>query len=113
MTEKKKRLPSARQDFVNRVCAASSLPRRKSAKLAMILWRMGPYSSRLAVAVCNRELTARETKRDEELDARVVEIGKELGLKAYREGDPCGWTIRVIVGQGLSNNLDGETVGCG
>lgn len=112
MSEKKRR-PSERQDFVNRVCAASSLSRRKSAKLAMILWRMGFYSKTLAENACNRELTERENKRDNEMDARVAEIGKELGLKAFRQGDPRGNTIRVVVGKELSNNWDGETCGCG
>jgi hypothetical protein len=113
MTEKKKRRFSARQDFVNRVCAASLLTRRKSARLAMILWRMGPYSSKLAENECNRELTEREKERDSQMDARVVEIGKELGLKAYRQGDPRGWTIRVIVPRELANCWDGISCGCG
>ena len=113
IVEKKKRKLSARQDFVNRVCKASALPRQKSAKLAMALWRMGPYSKVLAEAACNRELTEREERRDEEMDAKVKEVGKELGLKAYRQGDPRGWTIRVVVPRELADCWDNETTGCG
>lgn len=107
------RKPSERQDFINRVCAASKLPRRKAASLAVELWMMGPRSARLAEAECNRELSEREKRRDAEMDARVKAIGEELGVKAERQGDPRGWTIRVYVGKALANCWDGETTGCG
>ena len=109
----KKRKVSERQDFINRVCAASKLPRRKAASLAVELWLMGFYSAKLAENACNRELSDREKRRDNEMDTRVEAIGKELGLKAYRQGDPRGWTIRVVVGKELANNWDGESTGCG
>jgi hypothetical protein len=101
------------QDFIRRVVTASKLPKAKSTELAMELWEMGPRSARLAENACNRELTARENKIDNLLDARVEAIGEELGLRTYRQGDPRGWTIRVVVGKELSNNWDGESVGCG
>ena len=104
---------TAREDFIRRVQTASKIPKGKSKILARELWAMGPYSAKLAEHACNRELSERETKRDNEMDARVEEIGKELGLKAFRQGDPRGWTIRVVVGKELSNNWDGETCGCG
>jgi hypothetical protein len=101
------------QDFIRRVVTASKLPKAKATKLAVELWNMGPRSARLAENACNRELTPREEKRDEQMDARVVAIGEELGLRAYRQGDPRGHTIRVVVGKALANNWDGETTGCG
>jgi len=112
-TAKKTRKLSERQDFINRVCAASKLRRRKAAALAVELWRMGPYSAKLAVDECNRELTCVEKERDGEMDTRVAAIGSALGLKAYRQGDPRGWTIRVVVPKALANCWDGETTGCG
>ena len=102
-----------RQDFIRRVVTASKLPNTKATKLAIELWNMGQRSARLAENACNRELTPREEKRDDAMDARVKAIGEELGLKAYRQGDPRGWTIRVEVGKELANNWDGETTGCG
>jgi hypothetical protein len=104
---------TARQDFIRRIQLASKIPRGKSLILARELWAMGPYSSLLAEHTCNRELSERETKRDNEMDARVAEIGVELGLKAERQGDPRGWTIRVYVGKELANCWDGLTTGCG
>ena len=47
------------------------------------------------------------------MDAKVKEVGKELGLKAYRQGDPRGWTIRVVVPRELADCWDNETTGCG
>ena len=102
-----------RQDFIRRIVAASVLPEAKATKLAVELFRMGPASARLAENACNRELTPREDARDDRMDARVEAIGKELGLKAYRQGDPRGWTIRVVVGRELATSWDAETVGCG
>lgn len=109
-----------RQDFLRRVCEASKRANVENPKLEVLvrrlaveLWNMGPRSHFLAEAACNRELTERETKRDEEMDARVVAIGKELGLKAYRQGDPRGWTIRVEVPQDLADCWDGISTGCG
>jgi len=102
-----------KQDFIRRVVTASKLPETKSTKLAVELWNMGPRSARLAENACNRELTPRENTIDDRMDARVVAIGEELGLKAYRQGDPRGWTIRVVVGRELANCWDGETTGCG
>jgi hypothetical protein len=95
------------------VVAASKIPKAKSTELAKELWNMGPESSKLATASCNRELTEAEQVRDAEMDARVVAIGKELGLKAYRQDDPRGWTIRVVVPPELADNWDGESTGCG
>ena len=102
-----------RQDFINRVVAASKLSKTKATKLAVELWNMRLYSAKLAEYACNRELSARENKRDDEMNARVKAIGEELGLKAYRQGDPRGWTIRVEVPRELANCCDGITTGCG
>lgn len=106
-----------RQDFIRRVVTASTeigkISKTKATALAVELWNMGPRSARLAENACNRELTERENKRDDAMDARVKAIGEELGLKAYRQGDPRGWTIRVEVGKALANCFDGETCGCG
>jgi len=112
-SEKPVRKLSEREDFIRRIQTASKIPIGKSKILARELWKMGPYSAKLAEHTCNRELTARENKRDDEMDARVKEIGEELGLRAYRQGDPRGHTIRVVVGKALASNWDGESVGCG
>lgn len=82
-------------------------------KLAQELLKMGPRSAQLAKIECNRSLTEYEKKNDSEMDCNVAEIGKELGLKAYRQGDPRGYTIRVIVDRQYTTCMDGETVGCG
>ena len=82
-------------------------------KLAQELLKMGPRSARLAEIECGRSLTEYEKKNDSEMDCKVAKIGKELGLKAYRQGDPRGQTIRVVVGSRYTTNWDGETVGCG
>lgn len=106
-----------RQDFIRRVVTASAntgkVTKTKATALAIELWCMGPRSKRLAEAMCNRELTERENKLDDQMDARVAAIGVELGLKAYRQGDPRGWTIRVEVPKELADCLDGLTTGCG
>ena len=102
-----------KQDFIRRVVSASKIPSDKATILATKLWKMSGRSSRLAEAACNRELTKAEDALDDKMDAKVKEIGKLLGLKAYREGDPRGWTIRVVVGKELANNWDGLTTGCG
>jgi hypothetical protein len=82
-------------------------------KLARELLGMGPRSERLVEIECNRELTEYEIKNDKELDVKVRKIGNELGLMAYRQGDPRGWTIRVVVDKQYATSFDGETVGCG
>jgi hypothetical protein len=119
----KKKL-TERQDFIRRVVAAAATINGKTivgekdpTKLAEQLWRMGPRSKRLAERLCSEEMSEAESERvnriDDEMDAKVVAIGKELGLKAYRQGDPRGWTIRVVVGRDLADCMDGETTGCG
>lgn len=106
-------------DFVRRVVTAATeregatITKEAATKLAVSLWLMGPKSSRLAEAACNRELTKREDRIDTEMDERVVAIGKALGLNAYRQGDPRGWTIRVEVPKHLADCWDGLTTGCG
>ncbi len=102
-----------KQDFIRRVVSASKIPSDKAIALAKELWNMSGRSSRLAEVACNRELTPAEDALDDRLDARVKEIGGELGLRAYRQGDPRGWTIRVVVGRELANCWDNETTGCG
>jgi hypothetical protein len=108
---------TARQDFIRRVVTASTdigkTTKTKATALAVELWNMGPRSKWLAEAMCNRELTERENKRDDQMDARVAAIGVDLGLKAYRQGDPRGWTIRVEVPKELADCWDGITTGCG
>jgi hypothetical protein len=99
--------------FIQQIVKASKLPADKAERLAKKLWHLGPESERLATASCNRELTKYENKRDDELDLLVKAIGVELGLNAYRQNDPRGWTIRVEVGRDLATCWDGETVGCG
>jgi hypothetical protein len=104
---------SEKIDFITRVTKASKLPVARANDLAEELWGMGPASKKLAEAGCNRELTEFERVYDEKMDARVREIGVELGLDAYRQDDPRGWTIRVKVPRELANNWDGITTGCG
>jgi hypothetical protein len=106
-------MKSEREEFSDRIVKASALPEAKSRPLAERLWMMRFRSERLAVAKCNRELTEEEKALGADLDARVEAIGKELGLKAYRQDDPRGNTIRVEVGQEFADNWDGLTVGCG
>jgi hypothetical protein len=101
------------QDFIRRVVTASKIPTAKSTELAQELWEMAPESSKLATASCNRDLSEAEQLRDAELDARVKAIGVQLGLTAYRQDDPRGWTIRVVVPRELADNWDGITTGCG
>jgi hypothetical protein len=95
------------------VMSAESCSVGYATKLARELLRMGPRSEKLAETGCNRELTEYEIKEDKELGVKVHEIGNELGLRAYRQDDPRGWTIRVIVDKQYVNCWDGETVGCG
>lgn len=108
-----------KRQFVRRVVAAAlrkegaTITQRKATILANQLWSFGLPSQQLAEAACNRELTPREESYDNRLDKRVEEIGKELGLTAYRQGDPRGWTIRVKVPKDLADCWDGETTGCG
>jgi len=102
-----------RQDFVRRIVAASKLPESKSRALAGKLYAMRYDSKQLAIDGCNRELTEAEKLLDNKMDAEVKAIGERLGLKAYRQDDARGNTIRVVVGQELADNMDGETVGCG
>lgn len=103
-----------RDEFVRRVAlAAVNVPIAKAFRLARELRSLARESARLAELACNRELTLREDARDTELDARVKAIGEQLGLRAYRQGDPRGWTIRVEVGKRLANSWDGLTTGCG
>lgn len=104
---------AAQHNFTRRVVTASKIPPTKAIELATELWKLAPESARLATASCNRELTDAEKERDAEMDARVVAIGVQLGLKAYRQDDPRGWTIRVVVPPELADNWDGETTGCG
>jgi len=114
---KKPTVAEQKAEFVRRVVAASNkigkVPEKKARTLANQLWSFRKESQRLAEAMCNRELTKREERRDEQLDGIVKDIGEEMGLVAYRQGDPRGWTIRVEVGRELANCFDGITTGCG
>jgi hypothetical protein len=103
-----------RDNFVRRVVlAAVNVPMVEARKLALRLRSMATESKCLAENACNRELTPSENARDDELDAKVKAIGLQLGLRAFRQGDPRGHTIRVLVGRDLADNWDGETTGCG
>jgi hypothetical protein len=93
-----------RQSFIRRIVSASKLPEKESARLAQKLWAMRKESAQLAENACNRELGKYEDKRDDFLDAKVKVIGEKLGLRAYRQGDPRGHTIRVVVGKEHANN---------
>jgi len=104
---------AAQHSFTRRVVTASKIPPTQAIELATELWKLAPESARLAEASCNRELTEAEQVRDAELDARVKAIGVQLGLTAYRQDDPRGWTIRVVVPRELADCWDGETTGCG
>lgn len=104
--------------FVRRVVTASLragklTSQRKATVLANRLWNMRIRSSRLAEAACNRGLSEREDRIDTQMDETVKNIGEQLGLVAYRQGDPRGWTIRVEVPRDLADNWDGKTTGCG
>jgi hypothetical protein len=95
------------------VMSAESCGVGYATKLARELLGMGPRSKALAERYCNRSLYPHEKEEDENLDVRVLKIGMDLGLKAYRQGDPRGWTIRVEVDKQYTTCWDGETVGCG
>lgn len=110
-------METVRESFIRRVVEASvragKVTKTRATQLAAELYHMRFKSKRLAEAACNRELTDQETVFDTRLDTRVKEIGEELGVPAYRQGDPRGWTIRVVVGQELADCWDSETTGCG
>jgi hypothetical protein len=102
-----------RQDFIRRITLASKIPEKNARYLAISLWEKGPRSKRLAEAGCNREFTESERQSSAILDEAVKTIGELLGLQAYRQGDPRGNTIRVVVGAEFADNWDGISTGCG
>lgn len=106
-------MESEKENFVRRIMAASPAMPDTSREIANYLWDLGPESNRLATAECNRPMTETEKARDAELDRFVAGFSARLGLKCYRQGDPRGNTIRVVVGPQYADNWDGETVGCG
>lgn len=81
--------------------------------VAKMLVRIGKKSSRLAVDECNRGLTPREKRTVERIEREVEALGRLIGLTAFRQGDPRGYTIRVILPKGISGNCVDGSAGCG
>jgi len=64
---------------------------------------------RYAEIYCNREMHPDEVKREVACQKRVVAVAKELGLKADFNGDPRGACIKLLLPDGIYNNMDGES----
>lgn len=73
--------------------------------------RLAATVQRLAETACNRELTKREILKDENVQARIMQIVTPKDIDVGFSGDPRGCTVKLRLPDGYYNNWDGESVG--
>jgi len=60
------------------------------------LLRISKSLNQLATNDCNYGLTARQEKREDNLFKKAQQLAKQVGLKAYHQGDPRGCSLYLI-----------------
>jgi len=80
---------------------------------AELILRHAATIERLAVARCNRELSEEEERKDERMEEIIKGICKNHGIKANFNGDPRGYTTKLILKSGRYNTWGGQESGYG
>lgn len=82
---------------------------------AGLLKSLARAHNRLAEAECNREITSREIRRRQSIQAKIIEILKPyIGDGRVRfSGDPRGYTVKVQFPDGRGNTWGGDEEGWG
>ncbi len=85
----------------------------KATHLADTLRRLSQEHCRLQEAQCNGPLTKRQETRERNIEATVRKlIADHLpGVTARFQGDPRGYTVRLLLPSGAYNSWDGKTWG--
>lgn len=86
------------------------------ARDAARLCSMARAHHRLAETACNRELTVREIKREENIQMDILALLTEYGFDAKDirfGGDPRGYTVKVHFPDGRGNTWGGDAEGWG
>lgn len=92
-------------------------PTHEVMALARSLMRKASTSQRIAEMLCSVEMSerrqARIEKQDESNDAAIERLCKQYGLECRLQGDPRGYTVKVILPSGRYNTWGGEPYGWG
>lgn len=77
------------------------------------LVRLARSYQRLQETACNRELTRREKTREANLERRIAEECKAIGLGVTFSGDPRGFVVKLQFPDGASNTWGQDGWGIG
>lgn len=83
------------------------------AQRAVELLRLADRLQHYAEAACNYSLTPAQEKRVATLEARVLAICAELGLRVTFNGDPRGYAVKLHLPSGHYNTWGGREEGWG
>lgn len=106
--------PSNETQFVTALCGA--LPEERPHVVAVLadeLMRLSRAHGRIQVNRCNRELTDREEKRDDRIEAKITELLTPYGIKPDFGGDPRGYTVKLHLPTKRYNTWGGAESGWG
>lgn len=103
-----------REEFVAMIVGAlRDVEPLEAAAAARALMKLGATCSRLAVDACNRELSEAEKAKDARNDALIKAWAQRYGLKVHLNGDPRGYTVKVVLPSGRYNTMGGKEDGWG
>ena len=74
------------------------------------LMRYGATLGRIAETACNRELTVAEIRKDENVQMDTIAILAPIDCKAVFQGDPRGYTLKIAVPDGYTNDWGREGI---
>jgi hypothetical protein len=74
------------------------------------LMRYAETYQRIAVEECNRALTEKEIRKQENVGMDIIAICAELEIEAILGGDPRGCTVKIAVPDGYTNDMGREGI---
>lgn len=84
---------------------------RATVRQCEALMRYAATLHRLAETACNRELTEREIRKEENVMAKAIAITAELELDLpLFSHDPRGAVLKIRVSDGFTNDFGGEGI---
>ena len=86
-------------------------PACRAVDVARLILRNAATIQRIAVAECNRELTAREGAASAACEARIKEACKPWRIRPNFNGDPRGACVKLLLPSGRYNSFGGAEDG--
>lgn len=74
------------------------------------IMRYAATIQRLAETACNRELTVAEIRKDERMQADIIEIVAPHDCAGKFGGDPRGCVVKLTVPDGYTNDMGQEGI---